>query len=292
VAGSGATFGSVYTVFSKFDDVQSDDNRAFTSKVLLGIPVDLEHNWTTFFSEIFTLFFGKKHLSLSCAVQSVILTTVFVTIIFVTRPGKEELDFPVDFILIWTAACVSGYINLGKTRYLFTHVEQTRMIYSIALVVLDVIATLVVYLLSTIAVTIALEITLSLIDHILSLSFSGIIDDIVNVFSDAFERFLDIIVYGSVGFVNFPEEVNKKLPEGVKELLYVHRSLLEVSYLTSTWLWAYVIAVWIARLISVIPFLLSKLSRIFDLQKHPVRVIGFIAGIISALLVGCWNILA
>jgi hypothetical protein len=292
LAGSGATFGSVYTVFSKFDEVQSDDNRAFTSKVLLGIPVELEHNWATFFSEIFTRFFGKEHLSLSCAVRSVILTTAFVAIIFVTRPGKVELD-PVDFILIWTAACVSGYINLGKTRYIFTHIEQTSMIYSIALVAIDVIVTLIVYLMSSVVVTIALEMTLTFIDHMISLSFSGIIGDIIEVFADAFEKLVDIIVFGAIGFLSFgfPVELSKVMPEDMKELIYVHRSLLEISYLTSIWLWAYVIAIWSARFITVVPLILSKLSGIFDLQKHPVRVIGFIAGVISALVVAVWNIL-
>jgi hypothetical protein len=63
--GVGATFGSVYGAFAKFDADQSEENRQFVREWLLGLKVD-DQQWARFFKELFTRVFGDRHLSWKC----------------------------------------------------------------------------------------------------------------------------------------------------------------------------------------------------------------------------------
>ena len=69
-----ATFGAVYATFARFDRVQSRNNRRFVSRWLKGLTLPRDETWNDFFLELFTYLFGPRHLSLRCAVTSVLLS--------------------------------------------------------------------------------------------------------------------------------------------------------------------------------------------------------------------------
>jgi hypothetical protein len=55
-----------------------------------------------------------------------------------------------------------------------------------------------------------------------------------------------------------------------------------VAILTSAWLWAYVASAQVMRLLACVPRFLHALSKVADIKEHPVRVLGFVAALITA----------
>ena len=133
--GVGATFGSVYGAFAKFDADQSDENRKFVREWLLGLKVD-DRQWAQFFKELFTKFFGERHLSVKCVGRSFLLSVVLFMAIwmywYIKYGGMlfaqmesgvyliSVLGIMVLGIMIAVCICAcADYLSLGRT-YLVT----------------------------------------------------------------------------------------------------------------------------------------------------------------------------
>ena len=56
-------------------------------------------------------------------------------------------------------------------------------------------------------------------------------------------------------------------------------------------MWAYVFAAQSVRLLAYVPLFITFLSKIADVKEHPVRVLGFVAGALSAFVVAILSVL-
>lgn len=67
---------------------------------------------------------------------------------------------------------------------------------------------------------------------------------------------------------------------------FVNRQAMYLlALLTSAWLWVYMMVAAALRLLSYVPVVVRKLSKVMDMDEHPVRSIGYIAAALSALWV-------
>ena len=116
-----ATFGFVYTLFSRFEKLQSRKNRHFVAHWLLGLKVPQDGS-EHFFIELFDKLFGPRHWSFRCVAASSILTTVLVVLAFsLFRPFRFGNFFDPNKV-ICLASC-RGYLDRYFRRLHFDQLD-------------------------------------------------------------------------------------------------------------------------------------------------------------------------
>jgi hypothetical protein len=74
ITGAG-TFASIYTAFSRFEQIQSAANRRFVAEWLKGMgSVANDRRWDGFYDDFFARIFGYRHFSTKCLLRSVTLS--------------------------------------------------------------------------------------------------------------------------------------------------------------------------------------------------------------------------
>jgi hypothetical protein len=255
----GVTFATVFKTFSHFDKIQSRTNRRFVSRWLLGLSVP-QTEWNAFFTELFAVFFGPKHLSMQCVWRSLILSSGLVTAasLYVIYKHNElntiqhAKEWATLYSILILTGCIVDYFSLWKTRIILTKVPYFRIWNVILTIGLDFAITTLVY--CAFCVFFQIEIY-----DVHFASWDGI-------FGTVFLLVRNILI----GSSNF-------------SLFYC------VTLLTSAWLWAYLLVNYIMRGVSYIPGCIRKLSKIADLQEHPVRTLGFVTAAFSAGVVSILN---
>ena len=128
LVGVGAAFAAVYGAFAKFDNDQSEKNRKFVRDWLTGLKVD-DRSWNQFFHELFSKFFGIRHLSLKCLRRSFLLSAFLMIGIFTFLYLKVPDFFNVQglfnrmvvFSPLLIIAGIADYFSLWKTQILLTN---------------------------------------------------------------------------------------------------------------------------------------------------------------------------
>jgi len=59
------------------------------------------------------------------------------------------------------------------------------------------------------------------------------------------------------------------------------------AFLTSAWLWAYILIAYALRLLRSVRFL----SKIMDLNEHPVRSVGYVVAAVSSMIIAVITVL-
>ena len=169
-----ATFGAVYATFARFDRVQSRNNRRFVSRWLKGLTLPRDETWNDFFLELFTYLFGPRHLSLRCAVTSVLLSIFLVTLILAVTGFLSQETVVVKYglwmpliitpedkrriaVYLVVVGCVCDYLSLWKTRFLLTRVRSASFARLLCLAFGDFAATTLLYLLVRVAIITMVE---------------------------------------------------------------------------------------------------------------------------------------
>jgi hypothetical protein len=256
ILSAGGTFASIYTAFSRFDENQTEASRSFVSAWLKGLKAP-QANWSMFFLDIFEKFFGAKQLSLKCARRSLLLSAFLMiglyTLIVVSSDAHFETYMIEDVLPLIFAACVTDYLSLWKTRALLTRFDIVRKrITVIGLLAVDFVGTTIIYMLCWFS-------TMQLVNRLESGSWDTAFDSLV-------WQFFYALGTGQLS----------------KEDLWFYWPAL----LTSAWLWMYVIVSQSLRILSFVPAFVSGLSKVADLDEHPVRTIGFLAACVSSVIVG------
>ena len=258
-----ATFGAVYATFARFDRVQSRNNRRFVSRWLKGLTLPRDETWNDFFLELFTYLFGPRHLLLRCAVTSVLLSIFLVTLILAVTGFLSQETVVVKYglwmpliitpedkrriaVYLVVVGCVCDYLSLWKTRFLLTRVRSASFARLLCLAFGDFAATTLLYLLVRVAII-----------------------TMVELYRGGMVTTLSVVV--TIIFT-FSEFVNR-------QAMYL------LALLTSAWLWVYMMVAAALRLLSYVPVVVRKLSKVMDMDEHPVRSIGYIAAALSALWV-------
>jgi hypothetical protein len=274
---SSAAFGAVWGTFAKFDRMQSRTNRRFVGRWLLSLKGP-ERNWNAFFAELFTKFFGRVHLSWKCVFRSITLTLILVGALFVFSFGSVGIFPPLLMAVpVFSATFINDYVSLGKTRFLLTRIGTTdKLGVMVGVVVVDFLATTILYLFFMIIFFVLFIILPPIISGEEKITSIGQIKFLVGLST----------IQGQTWFDAF-FDTGYKTTDPFAASFY--RRLYEIALLTSAWLWVYIIAAQLLRVIRFMPRFFRWYSKIADLQEHPVRAIGFVAGVLSFVIVGLWN---
>jgi hypothetical protein len=269
LVGAGAAFTSVYAAFAKFDADQSEDNRKFVRAWLLGLQVD-DRRWGTFFTEIFTRIFGARHFSLKCLLRSAALSTSLLAILWgywIARFGSDALltqlqspYWPLGLVIfVGPPALVADYLSLWKTRALLTRSHLfANALATAAIVIGDAFATIVIFI---------------VIFNAFLLSLAALAGQ-----NDVLEHWQTNLT-GTITFALSWPRIDKS-SGGFARLT------LLAPLLTSAWLWLYLTVAYLMRAASHLPHWLRPLSKVLDVDGHPVRSIGYVAATVSAVVVG------
>ena len=128
---------------------------------------------TSFWRELFTYLFGPRHLSLRCAVTSVLLSIFLVTLILAVTGFLSQETVVVSMlwmpliitpeekcriaIYLVVVGCVCDYLSLWKTRFLLTRVRSASFARLLCLAFGDFAATTLLYLLVRVAIITMVE---------------------------------------------------------------------------------------------------------------------------------------
>jgi hypothetical protein len=153
---------------------------------------------------------------------------------------------PAEIAVLILTTSITDYLSLWKTRYILTSVAGLRRrLTAIAVVIVDFILTSLLYVVGGIIQIIILSAELIIIEKISRLDFSQLFEGVIGLFN----IFMSILE-----------------PSQHTHLLIFYA----VALWTSAWLWIYVLASQMMRTFSYIPIYLAIVSKVADLDKHPV----------------------
>jgi|ERR1043166_2457550 hypothetical protein len=265
--GAGIAFTAVYGTFSRFEKIQSRKNRLYVSRWLLGLQVPKEGS-EEFFIDLFYKLFGPRHWSIRCAITSFMLSASLILIAalgaylhywsaLLIVDSTSDWSLQGQRLSSWiVAACLIDYLSLWKTRLILTRASALRStLASLGFVAADFVITSALFcVVPFVMMCLLISTTMGF-----GVVLSALWNDWWNIAT------------------NYQYQMT---------VTALHSSFYLIALATSAWLWAYVIASQLVRLLAYIPPFIQFLSKIADVNEHPVRVLGFVAGVLSALIVG------
>lgn len=242
------------------------------------------------FNQLFEAVFGKEHFSAFCFVRSTIASVCFLALLLVLARSflgaTVVFDAGVWFTLIFFGGVVNvlgDYASLYETRILLR--EFGRGMNIVVLVIVDLVATIIIFL-TSILLAIAFIYALSVLSgHTGILQGLGYGQAVLRDFTLVLKQpYLDL----------YEPNSSELFPVGHRRLLY---SAAITTFLTSIWLWAALIFTPIVRiLIWASGSGLTMLGIIFDVQRAPFAALGYLSSlitlIIGALVWGAGEVLA
>ena len=257
------------------------DNRRFVGRWLKQVSVPTIQ-WNISFAELFENFFGRSHLSLRCLSKSVFLSISLGLAVFLCQWSwstknsilngimhhRDRLPELMIMIAFMVTNIVSDYLSLWKTRTILTRIgDFSKQITLVGVVFADFVLTTLLYMASAF-ISFLLLALFAMITRISDGDSLDVVDLLRNIFQGMFA--LD------------RSEISNII--NTLNLFYL------ISLLTSAWPWSYVVTSTLMRCFLIYPSTIRLLSRIADLDEHPVRTIGFAAGLVSAGVVVLSNL--
>ena len=225
------------------------------------------------FIYVFDEIFGERHLSWRCFLRSSLASLIAVTIAFTLwlavtpeawslfTDGNAALSFAFLILFAGVFNFVPDYLSLLETRWAIEWMEDSG--HSVRILLLDFILTA---LLSASLMYVAVEWIYNPIQDIGSFPRAWMslarVDD----------------YFGNVGFfVEWSGRRSVAIPFG---LFYYS------AFVTSLWLWLYVLSVAAARVLLGAPGEGGFILRASDVERHPFRSIGYVAVTIVSVFFG------
>ena len=179
-----------------------------------------------------------------------------------TDPEFQRLSgligwFIIGFTILYNlvCSCAVDYFSLWKTRWLLTRVGTLGSKVALPwIVIADVILTSLLFFLVYRGVVIIIILPITIITSDYTVLFASATD-----FSDFLRPF-----------------------KTGQRSLFPMNLLYFTTLLTSAWVWAYVFGAYTIRAFAFIPPALRAMSRIMDLDEHPVRSLGWVVAATSS----------
>lgn len=250
--------GTVWSLFQAAANATTPKYQRIISKHLKRLEVNAKENWPSNFIYIFDSVFGRRHLSIRCFVASSIasLTTIavliFLKLIFKQYTSLELYEvgsFRDIVIMALSFNLILDYVSLLQTRYWLSLLKvQNNLVYLLLIVVGD-------FILTTLTVYLGVLLYYSLI---IPLQIFGSIFPFSLYFGLAFSIYWDL-TFQTLTFMS---------------------TFIFSTYLTSAWLWLFLISSSIIRVV-IIPtgHSLRFLKSALDIDHKPIESIGLIATI-------------
>ena len=257
--------GGIWLLFSKAEDLVKPEIKTDISSWLKNLHLEGKlANWPTAFASIFDSVFSKKHFSWRCFSRSCIasiLAVLMLTILWwALNPNNFYVVFSSEDLVVilsyhLTASVIFNkipdYFSLLETRYIIgklRNINSTTK--TIVFLIVDIVATAFIFFLGV-------AIGVSLITILAGESLEEYLFTLSSIKS--------LLWYGFVMNVNTVD--NDNLNMGV---------WFYSTFFTSVWIYLYIISGLIVKAGSFIGILASCIRKIFDIDKKPLRSMGYV----------------
>jgi len=270
----GGTILAIWFLFEKAEEVLTDDMRGATSRWLMNLKSAGESsNWQVIFVSVFDRLFGSNHFSWRCISRSCIasfVTVVLLTLIWgVVEPSGFRFFFrqfwhgAFLFIIILTISInfIADYLSLLETRCLIQWMRGYDSFLAIlAFLVMDIVATTAIFIIG-----------LSL--HQLLLLGAEPMSILVNI-SDI-QRYLEKLTTMTSSTVKLEGHLAFSPPLGI---------WFYSTFFTSIWIWVFALAGLFFKIARFFGGGVMHLGRVIDIEKKPLRSMGFVSIVLVSLL--------
>jgi hypothetical protein len=282
-----ATTLAVLGLFWRADDAFSDELRDLLTQKLQGLKVPTEAvDWPQGFARLFDRVFGARHLSLNCFLRSCIASLIAVALLIGLGAGLHgygidllNRDAVVAFLFFFFAFNLGAdYLSLLETRWVLSRLgQQPGALRHAAWLVFDFVLTSLIFVVVGLIFALAMNVTAALIEQTYGREAAAYAVK-VSIPMIA-ERFFD---YGLYLEATPLREVSgtAETPARFLNLGFFYYSTL----LTSLWLWLFIAGWAVVRSAARFQTLLGWLQFALPIRTKPMRAIGEVAALITALV--------
>jgi hypothetical protein len=275
--------GTVLAVFELGDRLASQKAKDALSKWLLTFDVRKAGALPDGTKELFERIFGERHFSLKCFVRSAAFSLGaigFISIVCLLinphpsevfaifiPPPKDPLRATEILIALWLPwSIVIDYVSLFKTRLvleLLLRMSRRAAIASIAILAMDYVSYKFIFV-------VGIALVMALTSSIGSSALTGLIGRSLSI-AEIWEAF----EHGVTFFATYPSLL---LPPVT---LVFGLVLFWAGFAPSIWMWLYVAALFVTRLLLRSEKLVKWLRWALDIEKKPFRSIGAVAATLA-----------
>lgn len=273
----GPSVGSFVTVlafFWKLEDLASPQAKKDIADWLKRVDVPgVASHWPNHFALLFDTIFGKRHLSWRCfsrsSLASVFAVGVMIVVWYRLNPDAVETFTGIHglftSVVFVTAIAVvlnvlPDYFSLLESRFVIDLMKDCRKpICFVSLIFLDIGLTVAIFVLCLVVLILFVNVIIS---------GESIQHYDVNYFSQELRKLASM------------ENTRDEPAFGI---------FFYSTFFTSSWVWIYAGAVGTARFLNASASVIRLFRWFLDIEGHPVRSVGVIAGLLTAVL---WTIVA
>ena len=269
-----SSFGVVLAFFWKLEDLASPRAKKDIANWLMRVDVPgVASHWPNHFALLFDTIFGKMHLSWRCFARSCLASVFAVGVMIVVwyrlNPDAVEIftgiyGLSASVALITALAVILNvlpdYFSLLESRFVIDLMKDCKKaICFVSLIFLDICLTVAIFMLSLVSLVIFVNVIIlgESIQHYDVNYFSKELRKLTSMENTRDEPAFGIFFYS--------------------------------TFFTSFWVWIYAAAVGTARFLNASANVIRLLKWFLDIEGHPIRSIGVIAGLMTAVL---WSIVA
>lgn len=278
--------GGVASLFVATNQVTSPDARKRLADTLKGLNMAAWlRAWPQHFIELFDNLFGKRHFSFSCFFRSSLASLLALVVLFVAFliASETTLEQYLDswFVDQWAHDPVLAlslgitivgnflpdYLSLLETRFVLSRLKDNPAWYKVVFyLVFDLVATTVIFLLFFV---LYLYIVFSMREGWHGWDYVVFLSD--SVFTGILPMWLTSFDLNVSSSLTFDRRLN-----------------FYTTFITSAWIWLFVISTTVAKLCAVVlnPVWLRLKCQVLDVENQPILVLGWIsAGLVLLVYV-------
>ena len=308
----GVSYG-IYRLFEKAGDVVNEDTKTELANRLTNLSKNRAIEWPEQFTQLFDSVFTTKHLSFKCFRRSIFVSICVFFIINLIYLSAFFVSNDLNVLFIETK------MELNKGTGLYIDFAFLKLKYLIPAITLAFLLNAVGDYISLLTTRLFIEICKKVkpfFYRFLILIADFIVTALIFLFLFAISSFLYIFILSNyVPFIEiggnemmFPGKVNRgDAFYAVIEVVKIHltdftkldffsggyplKIFFVTTFFTSFWLWGYLWAGFLIRIINLSKSGISFFTNYLDIEKKPFRSLGFVLVVITTLIYAIWGIL-
>jgi hypothetical protein len=252
----------VWALFERAETVINEPTRRSISAWLKNVGAPGASSWTTDFYYVFRRFFGERHWSWRCFLTSAVTSTVSLGLLVLFGSamgwwfGGQSLVDEIVAVLVVAAVLnlLPDYLALLKTRFTLRWLVAAKARWKIA----------------------ALLLADAIVTGLIFVFFATLVAMLIQLWQEP-----QLVNLSGPLEIEFRPRPTPRDALAALLATPVPASIL-TTYLTSVWLWLYVISGFAAKAIAALRSGVRTAGNVLDIDKQPLRSIGFVAmGIVT-----------
>lgn len=246
------TMGGLWALFDLAETVVSKESKKKVTAWIKGLEISRRNEWPKTFMDVVGAVFGRRHFSLRCFFSSSVASFCFVLILAILfmslnpQTAREVLDETEFFFAIFLGVGILNlfpdYFSLLETRFILRAMTKTSSTLRILiLVIADLIFTTAIIVVVFVGVSLIANVSLAEVAKACRLGLE----------------------FRAVG--------EGDMTPGI---------FIYTTYLTSFWIWLYVITLVIARILVRLARVWSWFKGFLNFAEKPLRCLGFLSMIL------------